>query len=415
MRGDISVWAWVADQVKRLLIIIADIISLVDPFDEFDRVQSPKYFEYLWEKAKKFNDDMGTFYWPEYNIYRYKLPTDSGDQCLWHGIATAMTAIKSSVTCGYASQLQVCMEGLGSFLLDGHRLVRGWREDRSYQDDVSNDQCGGFLAGVYFGWKYGDYYCKNLARKYISILAKELLNNNHALVNVNGQSTTYGALEQGWKTDPLRLTLLLAVYKVAYTITEEPVYADIYNELASKHLAILSYAKVRLLWWDTDYDTHRAAIHYTILCDLETDKKLHRAYFRGLERVWRIARKSANPWVFYLARRHSPLPQQELDRVLKHLNEMTLEDKQWNVEKINSSDGKWQEEGVRFFNWGGRLRASQPLPRWKIGSQDFFWQRNLYSVDDWVGNKQADARYNGLDFLAAYWGLRSLNLINANQ
>lgn len=424
---------WLSDQLKRLLIVASDIVNLIDPFDEFDRVQYPKYFEYLWEKAKKFEDDARMyFYWSGRSIWcatttptavpGMQNPINIGDQCLWHGVWTALWAIKYSVTkdIGDLSTLHDCFQGLMAHQTPKgevtKRLIRGVDVLGNVTDDVSNDQASGHLAGIYFMWKYGDDTCRDGAKVLIKGLADELLANNHCLVNMFGKPTTYGALEQGWKTDPLRLTLLLAIYKAAGAMTGELVYIDTYNSLVSKHNAILRYAKVRLLWVDKDYDTHRAAIHYTILCDLETDSTLHRSYFKGLERVWRIARKSANPWIFYLVRRQGSLPQQELDRVLKHLTEMTLEDKSFNLEKINSANRQqWADEGMRFFSWGGHIRSSQPLPRWKVGSQDFFWQRTMYAVDDWIGNKQPDTRHSGLDFLISYWGLRSLNLIGSKQ
>lgn len=398
--------------MKVLAIWLADLVNLLhDPFEDFTRPEEPKYFELLSEKAVKFDDDMGTFYWPDWKIYRYILPTVSGDQCLWHGVYTAMWALKNSVTGDHSAQLGACMDGMGAFQLPsgcGSRLIRGWREDGTYEDEVSNDQATGHLLGIYFGWKHGDAHCRDRARTLAAGLADELISHDNALVNADGSPTRYGRLENGHLTDPLNLTLCLAVYRVAYQITSDRRYLDQYDRLCGLYRPLIPYAKVRLLWWDEQPATHRAAIHYSILCDLETDAGLRDRYVRGLLRTWRIASRSANPWVYFLVRRVCLVDPKYLEFARKHLREFTLEDKQRNAERVNS-------HRVETFRWGGVLRARQPLPRWRVGSQDFFWQRHPYSVDDWVGNGEGNVRYNGGDFLAAYWGLRSLALLRADE
>lgn len=397
--------------LKVGLIWLADFVNaMFDPFEEFTRPEELRRHEYLHEKARIFEADMQDFYWLDHNIYRYKLPTDSGDQCLWHGIYTVMQALKKSVDPSDPGKLCLHVEGLRSFQLYG-RLIRGWREDGTFQDDVSNDQATGFLAGVYFGWKYGDVHCRDVAKELIADLANEIADHGHCLVNADHKPTRYGRLVDGYKTDPLRLTLCLAVYSVAHKILGTPLYKKLYDDLCNEYGLLLPYASVKLLWLEKTHHAHRAAIHYSILCDLETEHDLHRQYLKGLLRTWRMERKSANPWIYYLMRRICLYDPAYEERVKKHLKEMYLEEKQWNVEKINSDE-------VATVTWGGHKRGLQPLPRWKVGSQDFFWQRNVHSVDDWVGNKPGDqglVRHNGGDFLLPYWGLRSLRIIGQDE
>lgn len=399
--------------IKVVVIWLTDCVNwLYDPFKEFTRPLDAKYFEYLHEKERKFDADMGAFYWPERNVYLYTRPGNSGDQCLWHSIYTTMWALKNSVTQNHSTQLHSCLDGMQNFLRPtgetNPRLIRGWREDGSYEDEVSNDQASGFLAGIYFGWKYGDIYCRVVAKKLITGLADELAINGNQLINADGSPTKHGKLENGYLTDPLNLTLCLAVYKVAYELTGEQLYSVRYDQLVERYRLLIPYAKVKLLWLDEQPASHRAAIHYSILCDLEKDHDLNRKYLRGLLRTWRIVRKSANPWIYFLVRRICLVDPAHEDQVRKHLREFTLEEKQYNAEKINS-------KSVETFKWGGHLRARQPLARWRVGSQDFFWQRHLYSVDDWLGNSSGNIRHNGGDFLVAYWGLRSLRLIGSAE
>ena len=389
---------WVSDWVNFLF----------DPFEEFSRAVDEKEAQDLAAKEQMFTEDMEPFWWAARKIYRYKFPTDSGDQCLWHGIYTTLWAIKSSVLDDHSTKLHECMDGLWNFLSPTGeqvpRLIRGWREDGTYEDEVSNDQATGFLCGIYFGWKYGDAYCRNVAHQLIQGFANELMAYKNQLVNKDHSPTKHGQLENGYLTDPLNLTLCLATYLVANQITGAENYKTQYDRLVKRYRSLIPYANVRLLWWEKTHHAHRAAIHYSILCELEQNKKIRNKYWRGLKRTWNMERKSGNPWIYYLLRRIQLYDPLSLQNGIKHLREFTLVDKQWNVEKINSNQ-------VSTFKWGKYLRVRQPLPRWKAGSQDFFWQRHLYSVDDWVGNKVEDVRHNGGDFLIAYWGLRSLGLL----
>lgn len=405
-----------ANVVKVGGIWLADIINhLHDPFEEFDRPEELKYHEWLHEKAGKFEVDLQDFFQPDRSIYHYNIPFNSGDQCLWHGITTAMYALKYSVTKNQADldRLVQCTYGLVQHQLvpvNGGpvRLIRGWRPDNTYEDEVSNDQVSGHLIGIYFLWKYGDIACRDVAKVLIAGLADELAINDNKLINEDGSVTKHGSLENGLYTDPLNLTLCLAIYRTAYQITGERMYLARYDMLVKKYRPLVPYANVRLLWWEKTHHAHRAAIHYSILCDLETDHDLNRAYLAGLLRTWRMERKSANPWIYFLMRRVCLYDPEHIDKCRKHLKEFTLEDKQYNVQRINS-------DRVETFQWGKHRRARQPVARWRAGSQDFFWQRHMYSADDWVGNAVGNVRHNGCDFLIAYWGLRSLRLIGSTE
>lgn len=398
-----------ANWFKVAAIWLTDLINRFEPFDEFTRPVEPKYPETLDEKAVKFENDLESF-WVD-GFLQYNLPPNSGDQCLWHGMYTALSALRYNVkeSDGSLRELMNCVSGLRRHQRRGFedypRLIRGCRADGTYEDEVSNDQATGHLLGIYFLWRYGSLECRGAARDLISGLADELLDHNYAFVNAAGEPTKHGQLIQGYKTDPLNLTLCLAILRVAAELTHDPAYQWHYEQLVEKYKPLLPYANVRLLWWMKTHHAHRAAIHYSILCDLEDDHDIHRMYLKGLIRTWKMERKTANPWIYYLMRRQVLMDPGELENVKKHLEEFTLEDKRYNVERINSTRAP-------NFRWGGRRRAYQPLPRWQVGSQDFFWQRHMYSVDDWIGNTESNAlRHNGMDYLICYYGLKSLRLL----
>ena len=407
---------FIVNYAKVALVWLADAINQAfDPFHDFTRPEELRYHEWLHEKEAQFSVDMGVFWWPERSTYRHKLPNDAGDQALWHGVYTAMWAMKHSVTGGELDRLKACAEGLMQHQTPTpglpKRLIRGWNEDGTYQDDVSNDQATGHILGIYFLWKYGDGECRDMATELAENLAYELLFHEDSLIGADGEPTTHGRLVNGHLTDPLRLTLALAIYAVAAHLTSSPSFAMRYDDLVKRFGPILPYANVELLWWKKSHHAHRAAIHYSILCDLEKDHGTHRRYLAGLLRTWRMERKSGNPWIYYLMRRVCLYDPAHEERVKIHLKEMYLENKQWNVEKINSDE-------VETFKWGGKTLTKQPLPRWRVGSHDFLWQRQMFSADDWIGNRPGMlglVRHNTGDFLAAYWGLRSLRLIGEDE
>ncbi len=408
---------WIANYLKVGLAWLSDGVNWAyDPFKEFTRPDQVKYPEKLSEKEAKFSTDMERFCWPARCVYLYTLPGNSGDQCLHHGIYTAMMAckyavLKDEITLG---KLKNCALGLRMHQVsdsgDEIRLIRGWRSDGTYEDSVSNDQASGHVLGIYFLWKYGDILSRNMSRGLIMGLANELLANNNCLIFADGTPTPFGKFTDSYLTDPLNLTLCLAIYKLAYEMTSDVRYGVIYDEILAQYKPIIPYANLKLLWWKQDSCAMRAAIHYTILCDLEKDHDTQRQYLKGLLRTWRMERKVANPFVYFLMRRICLYDPAYEDRVKRHLREMTLEDKYGNVERINST-----RSDIESFTWGGHLRSPQPLPRWQMGAQDNFDGRNFSSVDDWIGNKVADTQYNGGDFLMDYWGLRSIGIIGSDE
>jgi hypothetical protein len=348
-------------------------------------------------------------------------PIDTGDQAIWHGVYTAMLALRFN-SIGEGAQQQ---ETYGHFVeaakgLQLHqrvpgeakpRLIRGWSDDiKTFQDDASNDSATGHLLGIYFGWKFGPATMQPVFAQLAAGLAAELHNHEDNLVGANGRPTTHGALVQGWKTDPLRLTLALAIYAVAATLTKENAFIQDYERLYRRYRSLIPYPKVRLWWWEKSYDTHRAAIHLAILADLTSGGPRQDCVY-GLERMRRMVAKDGNVWVNELCKfggyGWSP---DDRDQALKVLSEFTLEDKMYNEGRDNYAKipsfgdpvtGKdWHPNPIL---WDGKWIADQPIPRWAARSQDFFWQRNMRSLDAGSAGHAADSRLNCADWLCAYW------------
>lgn len=316
-------------------------------------------------------------------------PVDLGDQALWHGIYTAMLAKKFLSTGDKSVKLLldaslVAMKQLfqNGFLVRGRDPVSG-----AIQDNVSNDALTGIMAGIYFATKAG----ANTA-DVAAMIGTELINHNYALVNQDGSPTTYGQLENGVLTDPLRITLLLAMLRTCVLAGYVPAFEH-FVKLSMKYGSLIPYAYVRLIWLYKDYDMHRAALHLYVLEQGPT-VEISNLAAQGLERIWKFAERAQNPWVGALCGHLCVDRLKEFDPVVRG----------WQIERINSTKADyWKQWGIRFIIWNDRWEASQPLPFWAMGTQDFFFQRDLFSLDNWQGSTDAHLRFSGLDFLCAYW------------
>jgi hypothetical protein len=266
-------------------------------------------------------------------------------------------------------------------------LVRGIQADGTITQDVSNDQLSGHILALFYVWKWLDPVA---GAKLIDEVASELLTHNNSLVNLDGSVTTYGALINSWKTDPLNLTLCLAVYLLGYKATGKQEYLDAYNELYNRYFWRIPYADLSFLWMGQTSVPLRAAIHYHILCALDPQSR----YEAGMKRLVRIEYNSGSPVLAFLCSNGN------VEGAIKHLQEYTLEDKALSVTHTNSGQ-------VETVSWGGTLRVRQPLPRWMVRSEEFFDCRMWWSCDD-VGTGE---EHNGGDFLFGYWGLKFLRLI----
>lgn len=326
--------------------------------------------------------------------YQLPMPEDDGDAALFQGLYTAMMNFKHKEP---TSETQQANAAMGSFFVDG-RLIRGVRSDGTINDTTSNDSATGMLFGLYSIWLRSTWEADATIQRW----AYRIVDSGYSLTNLDGVPTQYGQLEQGWKTDPLRLTLLLTILALAArtNVTNPNYYKAHYDKLYTKYRLLLRYPKVKLLWWDTDYDTHRAAIHLHILYSLTNDE----LYADGLRRIHRITRNNNNAWVELLCR--PAVPAMDVDLSILHTFNFWRRLK-GNVESINST-----LPGAQPVTWGGKIRSKYVQPIANRGSQEFFWQRNMFSMDEWVGNAEAGVYHCGLDFLLAYWFAVRLKLLS---
>lgn len=357
---------WLINVVKVAAIWLCDLINkCYDPFkqatlpvvtDDLARLEAA-----LFSHLQTVHVVNGSF------AYEIPMPEDEGDYALFQGLYLAMLAFRGAMP----SQIAQALISVND-LFRNNILIRGFYPDGTPNDTTSNDSATGIVFGL---WAIND---RELAQRW----AQKICDSGYALTDLAGKPTKFGQLDDGWKTDPLRITLLLAILALG-----GPSLKSHYDKLYKKYKLLLKYPKVKLLWWDTDYDTHRAAIHLHVLWDLTRDS----IYLDGLRRIHRIMRKSNNAWVETLC-----APAVDFKDVnLSMLSTFTYTDRvKGTLESLNDVDS---------IKWGNKIRARQTLPMNRRGSQEFFWQRNMFSKDEWIAKNWSEPYHSGLDFLICYW------------
>lgn len=404
----------IANMAKVGAIKLTDIIN--KKFEPWEQLNSRDVgvLSDIEDLKDKFTAHMVQFFQSPTGLVNYKYPLDIGDQCLFQGLYTAMWAIRYSVTKdpSHLSSFYHALEGMGWMYYrrdnGDYIIIRGIDPIAgALRDDVSNDQATGHILGLYFAWKYGPADTRQWLSDSVRLLADELLRHDYKLVDTKGDPTPYGKLINGIQTDPLNLTLILAILKAAYKMTNYLEYDKHYHKLVKKYKPIIPYANVRLLWLEKTHHAHRAAIHYSILCDLESDHDLHRLYLKGLLRTWEMEKAAGNVWIYYLVRRHVLVDPWFEPYAINRLREFNYDAKVNQYEIDNSGAGL----GSKIVKWGKYMRSKVAQPIGSMSSQDFFWQRNLFAQSG-KPVQATGVKHNGGDFLLAYWGLRQLKIIS---
>lgn len=332
-------------------------------------------------------------------IYTLPKPADSGDTALFQGLATGMKILRGDDVTKELAFIKT--------LFPNNRLIRGYYNDGTMNDTTSNDSATGAIFFFYCALKYGTPILQAEAVNILMPWLRQLKVDNWALCAQNGTPTTYGVLDNEVLTDPLRITILLALLALSIYASSSEFVGD-YAEIYKKYKPILSYPKVKVLWYDTKYDTHRAAINLHVLYAITNDKR----YKDGLQRIWRITKKENNVWVYTLC--YSALDTNAENSVVATMLST------FDFAKRQLGDVQSLNDDQPSLNWPKKLpfgvttpivRCKYPLPLNKRGSQDFFWQRDMNSLDEWVGNTTADVYHSGLDFLICYHLAKQQGLI----
>lgn len=378
----------ITNYIKVAAIILADLMNKIyNPFQmppSYDPVSDPAKLETLFyaDAQARFFQPTGEF------LYELPRPADAGDTALFQGLATAMKIMRNADTLKERFFIHS--------LFPNGSLVRGFYADGTPNDTTSNDSATGMLFFFYTAFMYGDSDTRDSAGAILRTWANNLRAHNWALCDLKGTPTQYGQLEQGWKTDPLRITLLLGILFMASAYDKS--FSQDYIHFYNLYHPILAYPKVSLLWWGKDYDTHRAAIHLHVLYQMTKDP----IYKKGLLRIARITEREDNAWVYTLCSVAMDKPDGSI--VKRRLATFDFNRRQLGtVESLNP--------GVPSVKWGNDVRAKYALPFYQRGSQEFFWQRCMFSKNEWIAKNWPQPYHSGLDFLICGWLASRLGLI----
>jgi hypothetical protein len=289
-------------------------------------------------------------------------------------------------------------------------LIRGYYPANGAPNDTtSNDSATGMIMFFYAALRWGTPDVRAKAGALLRLWINSLIAHEGALVDLQGNPTQYGQLDNGLLTDPLRVTAYLAILMLGMTYDSTNVAAhDEYARVFNLYKPILPYAKVKLLWWDTSYDTHRAAIHLHVLANL-TGEGL---YKEGLKRIWRISHKENNAWVYVLVR--DALDTRDDALVGRILGTFDFNRRQLgSIESLNPGvpSVSWPPTWVPSLLGSPIERCRYALPISQRGSQDFFWQRCMFSKDEWIGKNWPEPYHSGLDILLCGWMASRLGIL----
>jgi hypothetical protein len=427
--------------IKTWGIQAVDLVQkIISPYKPITRPFLPKTLRPLSTRAQECWDDLADFWrYDELMIHRIPLPEpqalDTGDQAIWHGIYTAMLAFR------YYLKPDILGEALLSRALVGlenhqtihgeskPRLIRGYERNADgtirWEDDASNDSLTGHLAGLYFTFRFGPAALREKCLTLIGNIASSLLDHDMNLVKADGTPTKHGKLINGVSTDPLQMSLALAVMVLAEKYNLDPRAGKARHDIWDKYGAMLAYGKVDFLSLGNWNDQHRAALHLVILALEDKSKRMQGYAQDGFRRLWNLCLRQGNIWVNALIAlgMNSNLPDGLRDlmrkQALMFLGEYELTEKRFDTEKLNAGKTLVGANGnswlVETWDDKGKKRCFQPPPAWCMGGQDFIWQRHRYTADDRIGVHTPSSRHNGADFLAAYYLSRMEGILNSTD
>lgn len=378
---------WLINIIKVAVIWFCDLVNRI--FDPFELPPTYQMTDLEWLEQLFWADINARFYQPSGEfLYELPRPEDAGDTAIFQGFATALKILKGA-------DIERELDFIHSLLPNGS-LIRGFYPDGRPNDTASNDSATGIMFFFYVALWYGTPEQRKAAGALLRTWASHIRAHNWAICDLKGDPTTYGKLEQGILTDPLRISLLLAILAVARVY--DPSFGADYSELYFKYKELLPYAKVSFLWWGKDHDFHRAAIHLHVLYKMTNDP----IYRDGLRRIWRISEKTDNAWIYTLCSIAMDAPSNE--PVKRRLSTFDFGRRQeGSLESLNPDVPTVKWPPFKIFGEDPVERCKYALPFYTRGSQDFFWQRNAFSKNEWVGKNWPAPYHSGLDFLLCYW------------
>jgi hypothetical protein len=275
-----------------------------------------------------------------------------------------------------------------------------------WKGDTSSDE----LVGHYFG--YALYYDlvaepveKTQIAQVVARITDHLIRNDYDLVDLDGQPTRWGQWsERYFRTDegryeaPLRSLELLSFLKTAHHVTQDPKYADAYQDRIRRGYA--AHMRHYRRWpggGEINFsDDELAYLSYDPLLRYEKDAKLRALYLDGLRFTWAQIRPTSNPLWNYIsvadgAGRMTGAIRKESRRTLERI---PIDQIEWSVRNSHRIDVNFDLQKDRFH----RDQLLQVLAPDERPVEK--WNSNPYRPDGGAGGGSED---DGAYFLLPYW------------
>ncbi len=273
-----------------------------------------------------------------------------------------------------------------------------------WKGDTSSDEIVGhfFAYSIYYDLVADEKEKRQIAGV-VSRIMNHIIDNNLALVGINGRPTSWGkwskeyfSPEDWFFEKGLQSLQILSFLKVAYHITGNSKYAAVYDDLVKKGYARNTlWQKINIPTQVNHSDDELAFLSYYPLLLYEKDPGLRRIYLKSITRSWKIDKPEKNPlWDFIYRSDVNKKVNFDLEGAMQTLRDIPFNLVTWNVRNSGRKDIKFRFYKDRF----GRKQTRKVLPFYE--RPIILWNENPYVVDGGRGGYSEQA---GTFFLLPYW------------
>jgi hypothetical protein len=290
----------------------------------------------------------------------------------------------------------------------------GIYKDYFWKGDVSIDQYSGALVGMSLLYDLvPDESVRGPMRKAIVDVAEYFWSHGLRIFDPSGEPTRYGdfrgdSLEGVPVPNGLSSAASLAWFKLAYHVTGDPKYREIYRILGEDRRYIShvqNFMWVYLGYKTTNYNVYMAFENMFTLTRLEDDPALHEVYSDafaaslwdwgpGTGLRWRRAHEEANPtfspWYLFATGRRDP------EAIWNSIWQMDVfPDAPLRDHVVRNSEDRSIEK-----NPEQPTQALYPLPSNRRPPDMCIWHRSPYNLD---GGEENGRERSGHDYMLPYW------------
>ncbi len=284
-----------------------------------------------------------------------------------------------------------------------------------WRGDVSKDQYSGVIFGLGLSaLLVDDAEVRARAARLSAAIADHLVANEERIVDVGGETTTYGDLRGRIAGVPIGLNALivLAAYKVAaHTNRDERRHAEAYAAAVARGYADIAYwAKFQVLGITNPNNDNMQMLVTVPLLALERDPSLRRAYERSIERTLRHVRREGNAFFNLVGLQALGYDRDLHEDALLTLRLFPLERRIFAVD----ATGDARFATTLLDNRKGVEKADGALPVNYRPASAWAWRDDPYALRH-AGGAVGEVESPAADFILAYWLGRWLGYVRARD